>query len=292
MTPAAPVLVMVGGPNGSGKTTLIRALRAAPELSLPDYYINADELQRRQGLDDRGAQKLAETLRWEAIRARRSLMYETVMSHPSKIAELQAAALAGYRVTVVFVATEDPQVNIERIALRVADGGHDVPKERIRARHRRSIALAPSAIAFAAHAYVYDNTAWGTAAAQQLQAALVRMTLQPTVATPRPWVAQLIATANERAAELEDICRAGGDRTAVAFPNLLSSTAEGPLARAATYFGLQVDGLSGKTLVHDKALLPTPVRRGQSYRIEYAHGVAKVTRRAGATIRAVAAPGK
>lgn len=278
---------MVAGPNGSGKTTLIRTLRAARDVTLPDYYINADELQRHRGLDDRGAQRLAESLRREAIRDRRSLMYETVMSHPSKIAELQAATLAGYTVTVVFVATADPQVNIERVALRVADGGHNVPKDRIRARHHRSIALAPSAIAFAAHAYVYDNTAWGTAGAQQLQAALARMALQAVVAKPAPWVAEVVAKVNDRAAELEDLFRSADAQTEMAVPNLLASTSEGPLAASRKYYVLQTDRLSGKSLVHDRALLPKPVLAREIYRIEYTQGVAKVTRRAGARIRAI-----
>ena len=278
---------MVAGPNGSGKTTLIRALRAARDIALPALYINADDLRAQRSLDARAAQRLAESLRLQAIAAGRSLLYETVMSHPSKIAELQAAAKVGYAITVVFVATDDPNVNIERVALRVADGGHDVPRDRIRARHTRSLALAPCAIAFATHAYVYDNTAWGTEATQQLQAVLARLTLQPTVERPAMWVGELIETVNARAIELEDFYRSTKSGTDVTVPNLYGSVSEGPIAVSGKHYALQLDSTGGKALLHDKALLSKPVLQRHSYRIEYVEGVSKVTRRSSGRLRAV-----
>jgi predicted ABC-type ATPase len=279
---------MVAGPNGSGKTTLIQTLRASAEISLPAIYINADDLGRQRGLDARAAQQLATSLRLDAIARRQSFLYETVMSHPGKIAELQAAAGAGYAITVVFVATDDPNINIERVALRVADGGHDVPRERIRARHRRSLALAPSAISFAAHAYIYDNTDWGTEGVRQLQAVLIGSRLQPTSAQPAHWIAVLIQRANERAAELEDLHQSVKDRMPLGLPNLKRSVSDGVIAVAGQHFALQIDQASTLALVHDKALLPKPVTQRRSYRIEYTEGVGTVARRATARIRAVA----
>lgn len=278
---------MVAGPNGSGKTTLIRALRATREVILPDFYINADDLQRERGVDARAAQKLAETLRLDAIAQDKSVMYETVMSHPSKIAELQAAAHSGYLTTVIFIATDNPQVNIERIALRVADGGHDVPKDRIRARHKRSIALAPTALAFASHAYIYDNTAWGADGAQQLQAVLMGPTLQPAVARPARWVTDLIEKCNGRTVELGQM-----DLASLTVPNLFGSAAEGPITSVGEYYVLQHDHNAGQTLIHDKSLLTKPVTLRHTYRIEYEQGVSKVTRRASPRIRAVKAARK
>lgn len=278
---------MVAGPNGSGKTTLIQTLRASTEISLPALYINADDLGRKRGLDARAAQRFATSLRSDAIARRQSLLYETVMSHPSKIAELQAAAGAGYAITVVFVATDDPNINIERVALRVADGGHDVPRERIRARHRRSLAIAPPAISFAGHAYIYDNSEWGSEGVRQLQAALIGSRLQPTVAQPAQWVGELIRRANARAAELEDLYQSVKDRMPLAVPNLTRSASDGVIVVTGQYFALQIDQASTLALVHDKALLPKPVTQRRSYRIEYTDGVAAITRRSTARIRAV-----
>jgi predicted ABC-type ATPase len=284
---APPSLVMVAGPNGSGKTTLIRTLRAASEVKLPALYINADDLARERGLDARAAQKLAGSLRSDAIARRESFLYETVMSHPSKIAELQAAAVGGYAITVVFVATDDPDINIERVRLRVADGGHPVPRDRIRARHWRSIALAPSAIAFATQGYVYDNTTWGSEAAQQLQAVLVATRLQPLLVPPAAWVRELIQRTNARAAELDDLYQAAKDHMPLAVPNLAASVFEGVMAIAGQYFTLQLSRNPTATVLHDMALLTKPVVQRRSYRIEYDDGVATVSRPSAARIRAV-----
>lgn len=277
---------MVAGPNGSGKTTLIRTLRASRDIALPEHYINADDLKRERGLQDRPAQQLAEAMRMEAIAQRRSLMYETVMSHPSKIAELQAATVAGYATTVIFVATNDPAINIERVALRVADGGHPVPQDRIRARHARSIALAPSAIALAGHAYIYDNTAWGAAAPQQLQAALSGTLLQPVVAEPSPWVREVIEKVNARAEELED-WRVRATARGLMFPNLYRSVCVGSVVGSGKNFALQAEEVTRKLFLHDKALLSKSVANRRRYRIEYAQGVSKVTQQPRVRMRAV-----
>jgi predicted ABC-type ATPase len=287
LTVAPPSLVMVAGPNGAGKTTLIETLRASPEISLPPLYINADDLGREDGLDARDAQALAASRRQQAIAHGQGLLYETVMSHPSKVAELQAAAAAGYLVTVVFVATNNPEINIQRVALRVAAGGHDVPRDRIRVRHRRSLALASSAIAFAAHAYVYDNSAWGSETAHQLQAVLVGTTLQPAADRPSSWVTQLIDTVNPRAAELQDIYESVQNQVQLILPNLDASATAGPITVAGKYYVLQTDQTSGNVVLHDRALLTKPISPRQIYRIEYSQGVSKISRRSSARIRAV-----
>jgi predicted ABC-type ATPase len=154
-----PRLLIIAGPNGSGKTTLTNRLRA---LGL-DFgeYINADDiaLQMPAGPDrDRQAQIEADRRRAAAFAQRRSFSFETVMSHPSKIDEMRAAKAAGYLFTFIGVALQDPQLNVRRVALRVREGGHDVPTDRIVARYGRTLALMPEAIALADRALVFDNS--------------------------------------------------------------------------------------------------------------------------------------
>lgn len=194
---------MIAGPNGSGKSTLIAALRADSRFDLPDLYINADDLQCDRGLGNaREAQHLAIKLRAEAIARRHDVMYETVMSHPSKIAELQAAKNAGYHITVLLVATGDPDVNVNRVAVRVAAGGHDVPEARIRGRYTRMLALAPAAIALADQAVVFDNTGGGETGLGLSQQAVLfgRCLLGNYDAVLLPWVARLIDQINNNIA--------------------------------------------------------------------------------------------
>jgi DNA-binding transcriptional LysR family regulator len=102
----------VAGPNGSGKTSLIDDLIAYgyqkhPSLTLPSHIINPDKIRQSpeilalkatgQNLD-LAAQKLAYQRRQRLIEARQSLAFETVISHPSRLVELQQLRDQGYRV--------------------------------------------------------------------------------------------------------------------------------------------------------------------------------------------------
>src|SRR5829696_4783728 len=133
-------MLMIAGPNGSGKTTLTSWLRqSAVDLG---EYINPDDIaaELEGSYDERTAeaQQIADQRRQDCIAANRSFSFETVMSHPSKIDILARAREAGFFVQLFFVGTDDPQTNIERLALRVAQGGHSVPEDKIVARWRRT----------------------------------------------------------------------------------------------------------------------------------------------------------
>lgn len=136
-------------------------------------------------------------------------MYESVMSHPSKIAELQRAAGAGYDIAVLLVATNDPAVNVQRVAARVAAGGHDVPEARTRARYARTLALALAAIGYANQAFVFDNTRPGASGGGlSEQAGLIGDRLVLIGRAAVPWVRRLVKQVNARATELRSLARA------------------------------------------------------------------------------------
>lgn len=101
---------------------------------------------------------LPDFIRHELLAAGESFTFETVMSASEKIDFMQAAREAGYRTYLYFVATADPSINIERVQLRVLQGGHDVPHDKITARYFKSIGLLTPACATANRAYVFDNS--------------------------------------------------------------------------------------------------------------------------------------
>lgn len=159
-----PTLLMIAGPNGAGKTTLTQHLvRQGVDLG---EYINPDDiaatLQGTLALRSKQAQEIADVQRDACIRAKRSFCFETVMSHPSKIDILVRAKEAGYLVLLYFVGTDDPQTNIDRVALRVAQGGHAVPDNKVRERWFRTMRLLQQAIRSADRAYIFDNSVVGT----------------------------------------------------------------------------------------------------------------------------------
>jgi predicted ABC-type ATPase len=157
---ARPTLVVLAGPNGSGKSTLTNYLLGAGV----DFgtYINPDEIAATLDLGEpersRAAQAIADSQRDACLQSRRSFAFETVMSHPSKIDLMQRAANAGYDVTLYFVCTSDPTLNLKRIAQRVVFGGHDVPEDRVVSRYARTLDLLVPAALIAHRTVLFDNS--------------------------------------------------------------------------------------------------------------------------------------
>lgn len=101
---------------------------------------------------------LAELLRFYLLKSKQSLLFETVMSHHSKVDFLSEARAQGFRTYLYYVATADPLINLERVASRVAKGGHPVPPEKIIERYYRSLELLLPAIKQTDRAYLFDNS--------------------------------------------------------------------------------------------------------------------------------------
>ena len=83
------------------------------------------------------------------------------MSHKSKIDFLQTAKEQGYRIYLYFVATEDPEINISRVNVRVAQHGHNVAPDVVIRRYYKSLQQLKAAVKISNRAYIWDNS--GTA---------------------------------------------------------------------------------------------------------------------------------
>jgi predicted ABC-type ATPase len=153
-------MIMLAGPNGAGKSTLYD-LVIAPRIRAP--FINADLIQRDE-LGDRSMQaayraaEIAEGRRRQALRQRTSFVSESTFSHASKLALVRQARDAGFRVVVYHVSVRKAELSVSRVALRVGEGGHDVPEDKIRERYERNQPLIRQAVLLADHAVVFDNS--------------------------------------------------------------------------------------------------------------------------------------
>lgn len=114
-------------------------------------------------------------IRWLLIRKGASFSMETVMSHPSKIREIESANGSGYRTYLYFVCTEDASINVERVGTRVSKGGHFVDAERIRNRYSATLSNLPDAIAITYRSYIFDNS--GVSMRMIAEAYMGRMTI-------------------------------------------------------------------------------------------------------------------
>ena len=150
-----PIIVALAGSNGSGKTSFYHAFLQPAGLR----FVNADGLVRELHVDAYQAAALADAIRHELVNQRESFVFETVFSDPvgDKRRFLRDAVRAGYTVVLCFIGISSPNVSEERVAMRVTQGGHDVPTEKLISRFPRTLANLMAAIRDLPHILVFDN---------------------------------------------------------------------------------------------------------------------------------------
>lgn len=126
-----PLCVVIAGPNGAGKTTFAR--RYLPEDAGVIHFVNADLIA--SGLSplrpELAAIPAARMLLGELDRltaARVDFAFETTLSGLTYSQRLQRWKKAGYRIEIVYLRLRSTQLALRRIAARVRQGGHNVPR--------------------------------------------------------------------------------------------------------------------------------------------------------------------
>jgi predicted ABC-type ATPase len=150
-----PIVVALAGPNGAGKTTFFEAHLKRSGLR----FLNADVLASEIEATAYDAAQLLAELRRELVRQRESFVFETVFSDPvgDKLAFLKQTAQTGYAVVLCFIGISDAKVSEERVAMRVSQGGHDVPVGKLIARFPCTFANLKAAISELPCVLVFDN---------------------------------------------------------------------------------------------------------------------------------------
>lgn len=158
------VIRVLAGPNGGGKSSIGGAsLRARGS----NYY-NPDEVAH-EILSTGAVDSLPEanSLAWKrgveelrcAIDRRTNLAFETTLGGNTIQALLSEAADNGLEVHIWFVCLKSPELHIERVRARVAEGGHDIADEKIRSRYNSSRENLIHLLPKLARLHLYDNTA-------------------------------------------------------------------------------------------------------------------------------------
>ncbi len=151
-----PIIVAVAGPNGAGKSTFHEVFLKPVGLR----FVNADVIAAELGIDAYEAAELAGRMRQALVNQRESFVFETVFSDPvgEKVAFLKTACNAGYTVLLCFIGLESALISDERVAMRVAQGGHDIPTDKLMQRYPRSLLNLRLAIEQLPYVWVYDNS--------------------------------------------------------------------------------------------------------------------------------------
>jgi predicted ABC-type ATPase len=150
-----PVVVALSGPNGAGKSTFYEAFLSRTGL----LFVNADVIAAATGVDAYTAADLAEAYRQKLISQRASFIFETVFSDPvgEKLQTLCELERARYTVLLIYIGIADSDQSASRVAMRVAQGGHDVPIDKIKERYPRVMNNLKRALAELSNARVYEN---------------------------------------------------------------------------------------------------------------------------------------
>jgi predicted ABC-type ATPase len=71
---------------------------------------------------------------------------------------LKTARERGFITYLYVIATDDPDINLERVRNRVERGGHNVPEEKIKKRYLRTMENISGAFLLARRVYFFDNS--------------------------------------------------------------------------------------------------------------------------------------
>lgn len=150
------------GANGSGKSTLVKNIKKQEEYKGYNY-ICADEIEEEIKNKKREekiylARIIAEQQRKDLLNEKKDIIYESVGSHPSHLEDLERIKKLGYNITTIYVATENPKINLERIANRKRDNDTYLTSERVIGRYERSLGLLAEYIKRSDVLFAFDNS--------------------------------------------------------------------------------------------------------------------------------------
>ncbi len=169
-------LIVYAGPNGSGKSSVREAVDSPVEVVIdPDRIARGINAADPRSVDNE-AGRAAVRLFDETIEARRSLSLETMLTGHTALRRMERAKAAGYEVALIYVALNDPQLNVDRVTERARQGGHYIEPETVRRRVGSSLDNLPRALAIADQSVVLDNS--GPAHRRVLELADGRVTFQ------------------------------------------------------------------------------------------------------------------
>lgn len=161
MSGKAGRIIAAAGTNGAGKSSIVGPLIEAAGGA----YFNPDLFARElisKGLPPAEANGLAWRTGYAALTAavdgNSNFAFETTLGGTSILVELLRALALHRRVSIFYVGLSSPELHIQRVAERVARGGHDIPEQKIRERFDSSRSNLLKFMGTSAEIRVWDNS--------------------------------------------------------------------------------------------------------------------------------------
>lgn len=153
-------IYIIAGPNGAGKTTASKTV--LPEMLNCYQFVNADEIAR--GLSPFAPESVS-------LQSGRIMLYrievlleegkdfaiETTLSTRSYIGLVTKAKEKGFTIALLFFWLPGIDLAKERVAKRVAEGGHNIPGNIIERRYFKGLQNLPVFLKNVHRWYVYNN---------------------------------------------------------------------------------------------------------------------------------------
>ena len=132
--------IIVAGPNGAGKTTFAEKYLDVHGLE----YVSADKIAFKLNPEEPirvriQAGKLFFQNIETVVENGKDLLIEVTLAGHGFRRVVHHLKQAGYTVHIIFIFLKSPDLCVNRVRERVADGGHDVPEEDITRRFYRSM---------------------------------------------------------------------------------------------------------------------------------------------------------
>jgi predicted ABC-type ATPase len=135
-----PRCIVIAGPNGAGKTTFAREY--LPKVAGVIQFVNADLIaQGLSPLEPQFAALAAGRVLLQRVNnltaIRTDFAFESTLSGLTYARQLRSWKAAGYQIEIVYLRLRSAQLALRRIAARVRQGGHNVPRAAVLRRFGR-----------------------------------------------------------------------------------------------------------------------------------------------------------
>jgi predicted ABC-type ATPase len=134
-------IFIIAGANGTGKTTISKDLLKDFDLK----FLNADEIAKSISSDNVDlssirlkAGKIFLSELHNSIKQGISIALETTLAGKYLVNIIPEAKQNGYEISIIYFFVDSPEVSIDRIQIRVKNGGHAVPEKEVIRRFLRS----------------------------------------------------------------------------------------------------------------------------------------------------------
>lgn len=154
------IYTLFAGVNGAGKTTIYRTMGFEEN----ENRVNADEILAASGGDWSNQKDQIKAGR-EALSRLNSFIkqgvsfnQESTLTGQTILRTIEKVKENGFLVNLYYIGLDSPELAIERVKRRVANGGHGIPEDVIRKRYEATLYMLTRVAPLCDFVVVYDNS--------------------------------------------------------------------------------------------------------------------------------------